>query len=116
MPSTHAVRLFALFSVLAFLMGCSRPERPKDVAMDATWVEGGTAGYWQICKSRSDAGAHCTIWNEGGIVLLNETFRPLDGGSVPSAQELAKLRDGGPGTGPYQVCLSTGRILLPESR
>jgi hypothetical protein len=85
------------------------------VPSGSTWVEGAKTGWWQHCNNAGASTTHCTIWNEGGEVLLDDEFLPLDGGSVPSDDSL-KLRGRGPCTGVYQVCLSSGRILLPRSR
>ena len=105
-----------LFAILLCLAACSRRERPAGVTADATWVEGSKTGYWQRCDSVAGDGIRCTIWNASGMVLLDEQFRPLDSGPRPTLQELKRLRSRGPGTGPYQVCLSNGRILLTNSR
>jgi hypothetical protein len=88
---------------------------PAQVPSGSTWVEGAKTGWWQHCANTGTSTTHCTIWNKGGDVLLDEEFLPLDGGSVPSGDSL-KLQGGGPCTGVYQVCLANGRILLPRSR
>ncbi len=105
-----------LFSVLLACSACSPPTLPTGVAADSAWVESVKGGYWQRCEVSSPDGVRCTIWNAKGIVLVDEAFRPIDGGPLPTAAMLAHLRTGGPCTGAYQVCLSDGRILLPISR
>ena len=115
------IKTLLLVSVLASAVwllctACSKRERPANVSADATWVEGGKFGYWQMCQLTIDENTHCTVWNEGGEILLDEKFLPIDEKARPAASELQQLRDGGPCTGPYQVCLSDGRILVPASR
>jgi hypothetical protein len=95
-------------------LGCSQPKRPTEVNSTAVWAESAKTGFWQVCTTTEEGGIHCTIWNKGGTVLLDERFLPLDGGPAPKSSDL-RLRGGGPCTGPYQVCLANGRILLPQS-
>lgn len=114
--TTVMTKVAALFTIALWLAACSRPQLPHGVPESAAWVEGSKTGYWQWCQMGADNSIRCTIWNAGGIVLLGESFRPMDGGPLPTSQDLAKLRTSGPGTGPYQICLSDGRILLPDSR
>lgn len=109
----HAVLLLWALTMCA---ACGPPDRPKNVPRDSTFVDGGKSGYWQRCKALPDDVVWCTVWNQGGAVLLDERFRPIDEGPVPSVEELRSLRAGGPCTGAYRVCLSNGRMLLPHSR
>jgi hypothetical protein len=44
---------------------------------------------------------------------MDERFLPLDGGPAPINDDLA-ISDGAC-TGPYEVCLKNGRMLLPQS-
>jgi len=81
----------------------------------AVRVEGAKSGYWQLCSLGRSAEAHCTVWNDGGTILKDEAYLPLDEGPTPHEGEL-QIRKGEICSGPYQVCLTNGRILLPESQ
>jgi hypothetical protein len=70
---------------------CGSPPRPAAVPADSTWVEGGEAGWWQRCNNTDVNTTHCTVWNRGGEILLDEAFLPMDGGPKPSSESL-KLR------------------------
>jgi len=94
-------------------LGCSQPQRPTGIGPAALWVESAKTGYWKVCSATERAGVHCTIWNKGGTVLMDEDFLPLDGGRAPISDDLA-ISDGAC-IGPYEVCLKNGRILVPES-
>ena len=107
--------LFLLAFAMMLSLGCGSPPRPAAVPADSTWVEGGEAGWWQRCSNADANTTHCTVWNRRGEILLDEAFLPLDGGPTPPGSGL-KLRGDGPCTGAYQVCLTNGRILLPQSR
>ena len=85
------------------------------MAIGATRVEGAKTGYWQICSMGEHARVHCTVWNDGGTVLKNEIYLPLDEGPAPQQADL-QIRAREICSGPYQVCLVNGRILLPESQ
>ncbi len=104
-----------LFVVGLCCLSCSVPERPREVASDAVRVEGSKTGYWQTCKPAEQSRVHCTVWNDSGTVLKDESYFPLDEGPLPMSSEL-KIRPGKICSGPYQVCLSNGRVLLPESQ
>lgn len=101
--------------VLLCFFGCSEPRRPSAVPPEATRVEGAKTGYWQICRVGQQDQIRCTVWNEAGTVLKDEVYRPLDGGPGLQEGEL-NIRTGEICSGPYQVCLTNGRILLPESQ
>src|SRR5690242_3291146 len=92
-------RIGAIFLAGVFLASCGSPRRPSNVPMDSVFVEGAKTGWWQHCDN-SGAATHCAVWNEGGQVLLDEEFLPLDGGAVPALNS-AKLRRVGPCTGVY---------------
>lgn len=110
-----SIRWGILAFATASFVGCGSPPRPAGVPAGSTWVEGAKTGWWQQCSDLDAKITHCTIWNEGGEILLDEEFLPLDGGPPPPSDGL-KLRGSGPCTGVYQVCLTNGRILLPQSR
>ena len=114
MMNRTALRIAECIVAMLCCVGCSPPMRPSGVAPAAVWVESAKTGYWQVCGTTEQREVHCTIWNKLGTVLLDETFLPLDGGSAPVEGEL-RLRESGPCTGSYQVCLTNGRILLPQS-
>jgi hypothetical protein len=97
------------------LFGCSEPKRPTGVTPGATRVEGAKTGYWQTCSIGQGPRVHCTVWNDAGTVLKDETYLPLDEGPTPQEADL-QIRAGEICSGPYQVCLTNGRILLPESQ
>jgi len=97
---------------LFVLLGCSDPPRPHGVAAGATWVESAKTGYWERCEVTDTKAVHCTIWNAGGMVLMDEPYLPLDGGPPPSAKDL-RLRKTAAG---YGVRLANGRILAPQSQ
>jgi hypothetical protein len=44
---------------------------------------------------------------------MDERYLPLDGGAQPASDQL--LISDRPSTGPYEVCLKNGRILVPQS-
>lgn len=96
---------------LVALLGCSSPSRPPSVAADATWVETSKTGLWQQCEVTDTQTIHCTVWNAGGVVLMDEPYLPLDGGPPPSAKDLRLKKTGGG----YEVRLTNGRILAPQS-
>ena len=102
-------------AALLCLIGCSEPERPGVVPPEATRVEGPKTGYWQICRLNAGIQIHCTVWNDAGTVLKDETYLPLDEGPTPREGDL-RIRAGEICSGPYQVCLINGRILLPASQ
>jgi len=107
----HMKRRVAILTALCWL-GCSRPERPADVAPAAYWVESAKTGYWQVCWTTEVGGVHCTIWNGEGTILMDEGYLPLDGGPAPTKDALSI---NGTSCGPYEVCLDSGRVLLPQS-
>lgn len=109
------VHLGLLTLATILLVNCGSPRRPPNVPAQATWVEGAKTGWWQRCINTERQTTRCTVWNEGGEVLLDEPFLPIDGGPAPSTESLV-LRGRGPGTGVYQVCLANGPILVPQSR
>jgi hypothetical protein len=108
-------RLAIIIGVILCLYGCSQPKRPLAVAIGAVRVEGAKTGYWQICNLGQNAEVHCTVWNDAGSVLKDETYLPLDEGPAPHEGDL-QIRKANICSGPYQVCLANGRILLPESQ
>jgi hypothetical protein len=113
-----ALRNVGMTSFLAASLtfyGCSDPKKPLAVTPGAVRVEGAKTGYWQICTIDQRARVHCTVWNDAGTVLKDETYLPLDEGPAPREAELG-IRAGQICSGPYQVCLASGRILLPESQ
>lgn len=117
MPVISPERLLRLVFLLGGVLAeadCSRPQRPTGIDSAAVWVEGGKTGFWQVCVADNPGGIHCTIWNQLGAVLEDEPFLSVDGAPVRVAD--LKIREGGPCTGPYQVCLADGRILVPHSR
>jgi hypothetical protein len=98
------------------LWGCSQPARPPLVVEGAIRVEGAKTGYWQICRLDANSQVHCTVWNDAGKVLKDETYLPLDEGPPPTGSDL-RIRGGDVCRGgPYQVCLTNGRIMLPASQ
>jgi len=102
-----------VFVVLMMVcVACSPPNRPANVSALAVWAESAKTGYWKSCAA-DQAGIHCTIWNQTGSVLKDERFLPLDGGRLPSAEEL-HVKSAGNG-GPYDIRLDNGRLLVPES-
>jgi hypothetical protein len=106
---------FALLVAMAVCcLGCSEHKRPSGVALAAVRVEGAKTGYWQVCNTEVGQ-VRCTIWNDGGTVLKSEPFLPLDEGPALQRAEL-QIRASEICIGPYEVCLSNGRILLPESQ
>lgn len=108
-------RLRYLLAAILCCLACSRPKRPTEVPAAAVRVEGAKTGYWQICTVGGSAQLHCTVWNDGGTVLMDETYLPLDEGPAPQNKELQIRPDEICKGGPYQVCLINGRILLPQS-
>jgi hypothetical protein len=109
--------LASSLAVILCFIGCSEPKRPVEATADATRVEGAKTGYWQICSSQRTR-VHCTVWNDSGTVLKDETYLPFDKGPTPQEADL-KIRPGqicSGRSGPYEVCLINGRILLPESQ
>jgi hypothetical protein len=114
MTTVQPATLWMIFWLTLALGACSRPTPPSGVDGSAVWVEGAKTGYWQVCSDVGASGIHCTIWNRIGTMLENDTFLPLDGEPVQNTD--LKIRSSGACTGPYQVCLVDGRILLPKSR
>jgi hypothetical protein len=108
-------KLFLASLTLSFIFwwSCSQPKRPNTVAAAATWVPSAKTGYWQICSAKQGGGVGCTVWNEQGIVLMDEGYMPLDGRMQPTGDQL--LISDRPCPGPYKVCLKNGRILVPQS-
>jgi hypothetical protein len=104
-------------SITALLccLGCSEPDRPLAVTPGAVRIEGAKTGYWQICGIGQDARVHCKVWNDAAVVLKDEIYLSLDEGAAPQEADL-RIRPGDICSGPYQVCLTNGRILLPESQ
>lgn len=103
-----------LIIVLLCTAACSPPRRPGAVPTDAVYVEYAKVGCWQKCKRAGQGPVNCTIWNQAGLVLQDQTFLPVDDGPLPTETDL-RLRNSGSCTGVYQVCLANGRILVPES-
>jgi hypothetical protein len=67
-------------AVILCLIGCWQPKRPLPVGMEAVRVEGAKTAYWQVCSLGQNNAIHCTVWNDGGTVLKDETYLPLDEG------------------------------------
>ena len=59
--------------------------------------------------------AQSTIWNGGGTVLETGAFLQYDSGVPPTHEEL-KIDSAPTFPGPDRIVLSSGRILLPNSR
>ena len=118
-PRTGSVT-FSFLTVLLFVSGgCSRKSsvvRPANVPSEATYVAGAKVGWWQQCEPATGGQpVHCRIWNGAGLNLVDEGFLPYDGGPPPKAEEL-KISSDPTFPGPDRICLSNGRVLLPQSR
>jgi hypothetical protein len=103
------------FAVLLSLFGCSEPNRPPGVTPGAVRIDGAKTYYWQLCRTGQGVQIHCTVWNGDATILKDETYLPLDEGPTPKEADLA-IRPAKICSGPYQVCLTNGRVLLPESQ
>ena len=115
MKTSESLKRVAILGVSFLYSSCAPPERPSEVSATATWVGGANTGWWQVCEAPMANTIHCIIWNRAGLVLEDQLFLPVDGAPVRGS-DLKKVRESGPCTGPYQVCLADGRILLPKSR
>ena len=112
----RTLSISASTAILLCGVGCSEPKRPSGVPLAATRVEGAKTGYWQVCHVDQRVEIHCTVWNDGGTVLKDETYLPLEEGPTPQERELQiRAREICRG-GPYLVCLTNGRVLLPQSQ
>lgn len=94
-------------------LSCSQRPRPAAVTPAAVWVASAKTGYWQNCFLKGSNQVYCTVWNESGTVLMHEAYLPVDGGIQPVADELSVSDH--PSSGPYNVWLKNGRILVPRS-
>lgn len=106
-------------SAFIFCFACNRNAgmvRPVGVSIDAVFVDGAKAGWWQVCTwTVGTQVIHCRIWNKSGLALEDEEFLPYDGGASPAADEL-KISPDPVFPGPDRIFLSNGRVLLPRSR
>ena len=69
------------FSLLFATVSCGYvpPKRPADVPVAAMFAPGAKVGWWHLCEfDKNDNRAHCTIWNQGGLVLQKGVFLPSD--------------------------------------
>ena len=98
-------------AVALTLLSCSDSKRPDGVPSSAVRVESAKTFYWKACEALAGGKVHCTIWNGGGTVLMNENFVPQDGGPTPTDLHVLER----PCASPYSVCLADGPILVPES-
>ena len=99
--------------VIGALLGCGSPRRPNGVPDPALWCPSAKTGYWKHCQIGPTSAIECAVWNEGGSVLINERFLPSDGNPDPEPRELLLRSENC--SGPYEVSLANGRILVPQS-
>jgi hypothetical protein len=71
--------------------------------------------WWQMCSYDANQNTDkCQVFNAGGKLILDENFLPYDGGRTPVSSEL-RIDGSASLAGPYIICLTNGRILLPKS-
>ena len=84
------------------------PPRPANVPPDAIRLGGAKASWWVTCAVKSDANV-CQVFNSGGLLLIDDAFLPLDGGSPVSTRDLRiNVRESQIGS----LCLENGRVLV----
>jgi hypothetical protein len=102
--------------MLVLALGACSPKRPANLPQDAVFVLAAKGGYWQRCTFVS-AGhtARCQIFNIGGETLYDDTFASYDGHAIDASELRIAQYDKPPHSGPDRICLSNGRVLVPQS-
>jgi len=81
----------------------------------AFFASGNKVGWWQYCKfNEADGHPHCTIWNEGGMVLFDGVFLPLDKQRM-SPEELQVVYNDRWADNSQFINLRNGKLLVPAS-
>jgi hypothetical protein len=88
------------------------PPRPANVSADAVRIEGGKTQWWITCRYKAEADV-CKVFNAGGVVIVDEVFRPYDGGPPVLEQD---LRIDERRSHIDVLYLQNGRILLATTR
>ena len=96
MDARIAATILAVVTLL-WIASCGHapPKRPANVPVAAIFASGAKVGWWHYCEfDRNDNQAHCTIWNQGGLVLYEGVFLPSDHRPL-KADELKIVYNGG---------------------
>jgi len=90
------------------------PKRPTNVPTGAVAVSIPKSNYlWKYCwYDPQDSDDHCRVFNGNGLIIIDDTFDPYDGGPPVPSEELRI--DSRRSFGDW-VWLENGRILLPRS-
>jgi hypothetical protein len=107
MNARLAAMMLAVVSLPLAVVSCGStpPKRPTNVPAAATFASGGKVGWWHYCKfDTNDNQAHCTIWNEAGLVLYEGVFLPSDHGLL-TADELKIVYNERWGDNAQFICL-----------
>jgi hypothetical protein len=92
-----------------------RENGPPTSPVAAIFASGGRVVWWHYCEfDRNDNQAHCTIWNQGGLVLYEGVFLPSDHRPL-KADELKIVYNGRWGDNAQFICLENRRGLVPAS-
>lgn len=113
---TAATKMLTLSLLLSTVScGYAPPKRPANVPVAAIFAPGAKVGWWHYCEfDRNDNHAHCSIWNQGGLVLQKGVFLPSDRKPL-RADELKVVYNERWGDNAQFICLENRRILLPAS-
>jgi hypothetical protein len=117
MQARSATLTPAVVSLPLWIGGCSNntQKRPANVPFAAIFASGGKVGWWHYCEfDRNDNQAHCTIWNQGGLVLQEGIFLPSDQKPL-KADELKIVYNEHWGDNAQFICLENRRVLVPAS-
>ena len=117
MDARVATIILAVASLPFWMANCGNapPKRPANVPGAAIFAYGGKVGWWHYCEfDRNENQAHCTIWNEGGLVLQQGVFLPSDHKPF-KADELKIVYNERWGDNAQFICLQNGRVLVPAS-
>ena len=117
MTTRLAASILAVLSLPLMVVSCgyAPPKRPANVPGAAIFASGGKVGWWHYCEfDRNDNQAHCTIWNQVGLILYEGVFLPSDHRPL-RADELKVVYNERWGDNAQFICLENRRVLVPAS-
>ena len=117
MDTRIAATILAVVSLPCWIASCGSapPKRPANVPGAAIFASGGKVGWWHYCEfDETDNQAHCTIWNQVGLILYEGVFLPSDHKTL-DAGELKIVYNERWGDNAQFICLENGRVLVPAS-
>jgi hypothetical protein len=108
-------KLFSTLVISVFLACNTTPPRPANVPSQAVFVEGAKNGWWANCTFIASSNINqCSVYGVSGNVILEGEFKPFDGGSPVSPDQLM-IDNKNSLSSIHRICLKNGRVLIPVS-